>query len=238
MVTTEFPTFTEVAPLTAYEVEALRSLFVTVHDLRHEYESATAVASRMYRMSDNAEIYTQGRSMTHHPEALFQISGHASRFEISVGQVAWRYASASAVLGTTLLDRLVNDRPALTAAVVAALCDEPTLGDLHRALSTPTASLLIARDPDMQRWHDKDRSELLTRFESVFYNAARMDGGPPVDDATVAAGRLSEFERSDHDPLFEGLLEPLIRYSEQFPNEISWYLKQSRAGALSHQLRT
>jgi hypothetical protein len=39
----EFPVFTDAAPLTALEIEALRSLYVTLQDLRHEYESAIAL---------------------------------------------------------------------------------------------------------------------------------------------------------------------------------------------------
>ncbi|MFF3910280.1 hypothetical protein ACFYZJ_30970 [Streptomyces sp. NPDC001848] len=52
------------------------------------------------------------------------------------------------------------------------------------------------------------------------------------------AGRLTDFDRLGTDPLYEGVLERLLRYADQFPNEISWYLKQARVGALPHQIRT
>jgi CRP-like cAMP-binding protein len=45
----EFPEFTEAGPLTAFEAEALRTLFVTRQDLRHEYESALAGTDRTDR---------------------------------------------------------------------------------------------------------------------------------------------------------------------------------------------
>ncbi|MFF7189671.1 hypothetical protein ACFZAR_31575 [Streptomyces sp. NPDC008222] len=46
----EFPAFTEAAPLTALEIEALRALHVTLQDLRHEYDSALALTQRCYRL--------------------------------------------------------------------------------------------------------------------------------------------------------------------------------------------
>jgi hypothetical protein len=233
----EFPVFTDAAPLTALEIEALRSLHVTLQDLRHEYESALALTHRSYRLEENAQVYTQGRALTHHPDALFRLGRLADRYERGVGLLTWRYASAAAVLGTSILDRVVGGRPALTAAAVTQLCEEPAFGQLRDALSIPSTDLLIARESSFRDRHEEDRRELLRGVEGVIECAAELGDGVPTDAAALWAGRLTEFDRLGTDPLYEGVLERLLSYSDQFPNEISWYLKQSRAGALPHQIR-
>lgn len=233
-----FPLFTEAAPLTSLEVEALRSLHVTLQDLRHAYESALTLTGRSFRLEENARVYTQGRALTHHPDALHRLSLLASGYERGVGLLAWRYASAALVLGTSILDRVVNGRPALTAAAVTALCEEPSLGELRKALSIPCTGLLIAREPSIRDRHDMDRQVLLRSVEGVVENAGELGDGVPEDAASLWAGRLTEFDRPDTDPLYEDGLEQLARFADQLPNEISWYLKQSKAGALSHPVRT
>jgi len=234
----DFPSFTDVAPLTTLEIEALRALHVTLQDLRHEYESALAVTSRSYRLEENAQVYTQGRALTHHPDALHQLGRLADRYERGVGLLAWRYASAAAVLGTSILDRVVRDRPALTAAEVTALCEEPSLGQLRDALSLPCTDLLIAREPWFRDKRDEDRQKLLRSVEDIAECAAEIGDGVPQEAAALWAGRLTDFDRPGTDPLYEGALEQLLGFADQFPNELSWYLKQSRAGAVPHPART
>ncbi|MEU6351611.1 hypothetical protein ABZ896_20085 [Streptomyces sp. NPDC047072] len=233
----DFPLFTEAAPLTSLEIEALRSLHVTLQDLRHEYESALAVTGRSYRLEENAQVYTQGRALTHHPDSLHRLSLLAGRYERSVGLLTWRYASAAAVLGTTILERVVGGRPALTASAVTALCEEPALGRLREALATPCTDLLVAREPQFRDRHEQDRQELILAVESVIECAAELGDGVPENAAALWAGRLTDFDRPGTDPLYEGALERLLRFADQFPNEISWYLKQSKAGALPDHAR-
>ncbi|MFI1606961.1 hypothetical protein ACH4YN_33250 [Streptomyces griseofuscus] len=233
----EFPDFAEAAPLTTLEIEALRSLHVTLQDLRHEYDSALALTQRCYRLQENAEVYTHGRALTHHPDALHRLYGLADSYESGVGLLAWRYASAATVLSITILDRLVGDRPALTAATITTLCEEPTLGQLRDALLIPCTNLLIARDRNWQDQHEEERRDLLLSVEGVVENAAHIGDGVPKEATALWAGRLTEFDRTYTDPLYSGLLGPLLTFTEQSPMEISWYLKQSRAGALPHEIR-
>lgn len=225
----QFPEFTALAPLSKLELEALRSLYVAGSELRHEYESALAVTGRLYRAGDIAETYTGGQAFTHHPEALLKLGHLAGEYERGVGLLAWGYVSAATVLGTTLLDRLVRGHRPLTAADVTRLCEEPTLGQLRAALSIPLTDLFVAREPEARRRRDADRTQLLDRLGGVFYNAARLDDDKEPDEVAVAACRLSEVSPPDMDPLYEGLLEPLFPYAEQFPFEISWYLRQHRS---------
>lgn len=234
----DFPAFTEAAPLTALEIEALRALHVTLQDLRHEYESALALTHRCYRLEENAAVYTHGKALSHHPDALHQLGLLSDRYERGVGLLIWRSASAATVLGTSILDRVVGGRPALTADAVTTLCKEPTLGQLRDALSIPCSDLLIARESEFRDRYEGDRRELLRALEGVIECATELGDDVPSDAAALWAGRLTEFDRLGMDPLYEGVLARLVRYADQFPNEISWYLKQSRRDALSHQLRT
>ncbi|TVL87523.1 hypothetical protein CD790_33115 [Streptomyces sp. SAJ15] len=144
----------------------------------------------------------------------------------------------AAVLGTSILDRVVGGRPALSAAAVTALCEEPTLGQLRDALSIPCADLLIACEPELRDRHEEERLELLRAVEGVIECAAELGDDVPTEAAALWAGRLTDFDRPRTDPLYEGTLQRLLRYADQLPNEISWYLKQSQAGALPHQIRT
>ncbi|MEU7260603.1 hypothetical protein AB0B21_33055 [Streptomyces rimosus] len=234
----EFPAFTEAAPLTAFEIEALRSLYLTLQDLRHEYESARLLHDRGYRLEEIAQVYTQGRALPHHPDALHQLGRLADRYERGVGLLAWRYASAATVLGASVLDCLVGGRPPLTATAATELCKEPTLGQLRNALSLPCSDLLVAREPAYRDRHENERHALLRAVEGVIECAAEFGGGVPKEAVSLWAGRLTDFDRPRTDPLYENGLERLLQYAEQFPHETSWYLKQSRAGALPHQIRT
>ncbi|MCQ8836462.1 hypothetical protein [Streptomyces malaysiensis] len=233
-----FPVFTEDAPLAALEIEALRALHVTLQDLRHEYNSALAVTHRSYRLEENAEVYTQGGALAHHPDALHELSRLADHYERGVGLLTWRHASAAAVLGTSILDRVVSGRPTFTAAAVTALCEEPTLGQLRDALSIPCTDLLVAREPAFRDRHEEERHLLLRAVEGIIECAAELGEGVPEDAAALWAGRLTEFDRLGTDPLYEGVLGRLLPFAEQLPYEISWYLKQARAGALPRQIRT
>ncbi|OIK08233.1 hypothetical protein [Streptomyces monashensis] len=228
----DFPAFTEAAPLTALEIEALRSLYTTLQDLRHEYESARALSHRFYRLEETAQVYTHGRALTHHPDALHRLGILSDRYERGVGMLAWRHASAATVLGISILDRLVGGRPAMTAAAITALCEEPTLGRLREALSIPCTDLLVAREPDFRDRYEDARRGLLRSVEGVVENAAQIGDGVPEDAAELWAGRLSQFDRLDTDPLYDGILGPLLPFADHFPNEVDWYLRQSRKGAL------
>jgi hypothetical protein len=73
--------------------------------------------------------------------------------------------------------------------------------------------------------------------EGVIEYAAELGDGVPTDAAALWAGQLTDFDRLGTDPLYEGVLERLLPFADHFPNEISWYLRQSRAGALPHQIR-
>ncbi|MEU3315826.1 hypothetical protein ABZ743_24560 [Streptomyces sp. NPDC006662] len=234
----DFPEFADPAPLTAFEVEALRALHITLQDLRHEHESALALSHRYFRAEGIARLYTQGRALTHHPDALNQLGHLAGDYERGVGLLTWRYASAAAVFGTTLLERLVAGRAALTAATVTTLCEEPTLGHLRDSLSIPSTALLVAQEGEDQKSHDAERLELLRAVEGAVECAAELGDGVPQDAAALWDGRLTDWDRPDRDPLYEWGLGKIVRYAHQMPHEIGRYLKYARSRALPPQPRT
>jgi hypothetical protein len=223
----DFPVFIASAPLTEVEIEALRAMHIALKDLRHEYESALAVTSRSYLMYESAEVYTHGLVMTHHTDALRSVGRLASTYEQGVGLLCWRYASAAAVLGISVLERVVNDTPAPSADTVAALCGEPTLEQLRTALLIPAADLLITRDPDSLARHADDCQTLIRGLEGVVEYAAESGDDVAIDATALWAERLTDLDAEGKDPLYDGLLEGLLGLAGQLPNEISWYLRNS-----------
>ncbi|MGW2083466.1 hypothetical protein ACWCOW_42690 [Streptomyces sp. NPDC001939] len=215
--------------MATHEAEALRELYVTCQDQQHEYESALAVTGRAIRLQDAAEVYHQGSTLSVHHDALAEGQQLASAYERARGQLAWRYASASMVLEVRVLERLVQGRDPLTDAEVAALCKEPTLDQLRQALSIPSSVLLTARDEERQEQHDTVRRAMLTAVNTTIEYAAEIDDSLPAAPDTVAAGRLTDYDRPGHQPLYEGLLEQLLARTGLYAAEIDWYLKTPAA---------
>jgi hypothetical protein len=224
----QFPQFTSMGSLTRLELEAMRSLYAACLQLRQEYDAAVAKVMGHYRMTDIADDYTRNHAFAHHSEVLSRLSRAAGEYERAVGLLAWRHASAATVLGTTVLDRLVNSRRPLTLDEVTRLCGEPTLGDLRAALSIPVTGLVVARGPATRERHEEERKRLLSRLDRIFYNAARLDDDKEeTADEVVAGFRLTEVSPPEMDPLYEGTLEPLLPYAEELPFEIRHHLKQA-----------
>ncbi|MFE6904806.1 hypothetical protein ACFVFJ_50290 [Streptomyces sp. NPDC057717] len=59
--------------------------------------------------------------------------------------------------------------------------------------------------------------------------AAEIDDSVPTAPDTVAAGRLTDYDRPGHQPLYEGLLEQLLARTGLYAAEIDWYLKTPAA---------
>ncbi|MGW5250947.1 hypothetical protein ACWEQN_46005 [Streptomyces sp. NPDC004129] len=128
------------------------------------------------------------------------------------------------MLGTSILDRLVGGRPALTAAAVTALGEDPALGQLRDALSIPCTDPLIAREHDWRDRHEEDAT-CSSQWRVWSKKAAQIGDGVPEEAAALWAGRLADFARVYTDPLYHSVLGPLLTFADQFPMEISWYLK-------------
>ncbi|MFE7045690.1 hypothetical protein ACFU9X_41710 [Streptomyces atratus] len=223
-----FPDLSDSAPLTTTEVQALRSLYRACNASQAEWRSALALVDRLSAQMETAEEYDQGRPFQHHVEAVNDARSGAYRYERELGLTAWRYASAHAVLGITVLDRLVTGRPALSASKVGELCKEPSLGQLREALSIPAERLLVARnDPSFWKRTDDARQALIAGLDRAHRDIRVVDSAHPMTEQKAWSCQLTDHSPLGTDPIYEGILEPLFEVCEETPLEIGWLLTQS-----------
>ncbi|MFD9597362.1 hypothetical protein ACFWA9_32055 [Kitasatospora sp. NPDC059973] len=206
------------------EYEALGSLHFAVNDLRHEWVSSGAVVERMIAMNDHADHADGDSPFSHRSQALSEVYRAASRYNRAVERVMWPCVSAYAVLGITLLDRVVTGRGPLDHLTVRALSAEPTLAALLAALAVPVASLRRARSAEFLASEQQEQKELLATAEGVYVNLADPARDRPLDRVRAAACRLTEADDLRIDPLWDSLMEPLTALAEQNTLEISFYL--------------
>lgn len=223
-----FARFEENGPLTAIELGALRSLNAAVLTARYELQSAGAVWDRLQSGGDVADMHEANTTFPFYGEAVQEIASGAAAYERRVALTAWRYTAAAVVLGVTVLQRVAEAKPPLSAATVGELCQEPTLGRLHEALSVPVADLLPEREQDLpdertrtaQRWAQvRDRVD--DAMDLVLEIAADEDAAHPRTKDEAAGCLLTEHCPPHTDPVYHGVLEPLFRLAEELPFDIS-----------------
>ncbi len=228
-----FPQFDERGPLTTIELEALRSLNAAFLTARYEWQTAAILWDRLHSAGDVAELHEAPTAFPFYRQAAQEIASSATAYERHVALTAWRYTAAALVLGVTVLQRIAEAKPPLTATTVEELCQEPTLGRLHDALSVPVADLL----PERQHSLPNDREDTARRWAKV------RDG---VDDAIELVVEIAADEAEDHprtkdkaagclltehcpphtDPLYQGILEPLFRLAEEVPFDLARIIKK------------
>ncbi|WP_123995958.1 MULTISPECIES: hypothetical protein [Streptomyces] len=141
--------FDERGPLTTIEVGALRSLNAAFVTARYELQSASALWDRLQSGGDVADMHETHTTFPIYGQAVQEIARGATAYERHVALIAWRYTAAAAALGVTVLERVAMAKPPLPAATVGELCQEPTLGRPHEALSVPVADLVPEREQDL-----------------------------------------------------------------------------------------
>ncbi|MFJ1847480.1 hypothetical protein [Streptomyces sp. NPDC088146] len=194
-----FPRFDERGPLTAAELEALRSLNAAFLTARYEWQSASTLWDRLRSGGDVAELHEARTTFPFYGQAIQEIARGAAVYERHVALIAWRYTAAAVVLGVTVLQRVAEAKPPLTAATVGELCQEPTLGRLHEALSVPVADLLPEREHDLvdertrtaERW-TRVRDGVDGAIELVLEIAADEDAARPRTKDEAAGCLLTE----------------------------------------------
>ncbi|MEV5203221.1 hypothetical protein [Streptomyces sp. NPDC053720] len=212
-------------------MQALQSLHHACNASQAEWRSALALVDRLSAQMETAESHGEGRPFPHHVEAVNDARSGAYRYERELGLTAWRYASAHAVLGITLFDRVVAGVPALSASKVDELCEEPTLEQLRRALSIPVERLLSARkDPSYRKRAHEDRQALIAGLDYAHRDIRVVDPACPMTEEEAWSCRLTDHSPLGTDPMYEGILEPLLNICEETPLEISWCLKNADAG--------
>ncbi|WP_331720178.1 hypothetical protein OG596_38850 (plasmid) [Streptomyces sp. NBC_01102] len=221
-----FPRFDERGPLTTTELEALRSLNAAFLTARYEWQSAVTLWDRLASASDVAELHETQTSFPFYGQAVHEIASGATAYERHTALVAWRYTAAAVVLGVTVLQRVAEAKPPLTATTVEELCQEPTLGRLHAALSVPVADLLPERthhsaipgerEDTARRWA-KVRDGVDGAMDMVLEIAADEDAEHPRTKDEAAGCLLTEHCPPHTDPVYQGVLEPLFRLAEELP---------------------
>jgi hypothetical protein len=223
----QFPKLPVGGPLSEAETEALRSMSQACGDLRHELQSARALVNRLHSLVDTAEIYAgDGARFRFHEEAVRGASGAASRYEHDLAVRCWRWASASTVLGMTVLERLVSGAPPLAPETVELLSAEPTLNELQRVLELPVERLLAARAVDSRARAKEQQERHMRKIEMIRSDVADRQQITPEEAGDL---RLSPLERQGEDLLNEPLLDPLFSQAEQTPFEIAWHISRTRA---------
>ncbi|MDX2557650.1 hypothetical protein [Streptomyces stelliscabiei] len=228
-----FPPFDDRGTLTTIELEALRSLHAAYMTARYEWQSAVAIWDRLYTALDLTELGAPERPpFQHYEEALHKVGNGAHAYERHAALITWRYAASAAVLGITVLERVARAKPPLTASAVEELCQEPTLGRLRDALSVPAADFL----PDQERSFRDERKEMTERWADlrdgvdtaieIVVGIAADDGAAHPRTKEEAAGCLmTEHSPSWTDPVYTGILEPLLVVAEEVPYGISRIIK-------------
>ncbi len=158
-----FPRFDERGPLTKIELEALRSLNAAFLTARYEWQSASTLWDRLQNGGDVAELHEAQTTFPFYGQAVQEIASGATAYERHVALIAWRYTAAAVVLGVTVLQRVAEAKPPLSATTVGELCQEPTLGRLHEALSVPVADLL----PEHEHSIPNEREDTARRWARV-----------------------------------------------------------------------
>ncbi|MFF4733664.1 hypothetical protein ACFY3M_52545 [Streptomyces mirabilis] len=228
-----FPPFDDRGTLTTIELEALRSLHGAYMTARYEWQSAVAIWDRLYTALDLTELRAPERPpFQHYEEALHEIGNGAHDYERHAALITWRYAASAAVLGITVLERVARAKPPLTASTVEELCREPALGRLREALSVPAADFL----PDRERSFRDERNEMAERWADlrdgvdtaieIVVGIADDEGAAYPRTKEEAAGCLmTEHSPSWTDPVYQGILEPLLVVAEEVPYGISRVIK-------------
>ncbi|MER7578022.1 hypothetical protein [Streptomyces sp. NPDC126514] len=176
------------------------------------------------------ELHTAQTTFPFLEEAVDEIAIGVTAYERRVALTAWRYAAAALVLGVTVLQRVAEARPPLTATAIDALCQEPTLGRLHEALSVPVADLLPERthhsvipnerQETARRWANV-RDGVDDAMDLVLESAADEDAAHPRTKDEAATCLLTQHCPPDTDPVYEAVLEPLLRLAEEVPFDIN-----------------
>lgn len=231
-----FPPFDDRGTLTTIELEALRSLHGAYMTARYEWQSAVAIWDRLSTASDLAGLRaTERPPLRYYEEAVDAIGNRADDYERRTALITWRYAASAAVLGIAVLERVARAKPPLTASVVEDLCQEPTLGRLREALSVPAADFLPARERSSfrderkemaERWADL-RDGVDIAIETVVGITQDEGAAHPRTKEEAAGCLMTEHSPSWTDPVYQGILEPLLVVAEEVPYGISRVIKGS-----------
>jgi hypothetical protein len=227
-----FPDLGDLGPLGPEEWRALRSLNRAYVDLGQEWESARAQSERLSVKVDLIEGYAGTAAPAHHLAAMHEVCGQAIGYEERVGAAAWRYASAAAVLGMAVMDRLLDGRPPLTDDALESLGDhEPTLGLLKRTCGERYGRLIASTESRCGNQSESQRT-LLALLSDVEYDLCDADTyNVPLNSLEIDACRLTHIPDNGVEPTWTPLLRPFLNLAESIPYSIAWWVERHTAPA-------
>ncbi|MEU5136944.1 hypothetical protein [Streptomyces californicus] len=225
-----FPQFNESGPLTGYELEAMRSLSTAFLTARYEWQTACTMWDRLHAAGETAALGRAPASFSFHEEAVGRLASGVGGYERHAALVAWRYTAAALVLGVAVLRRIAEDKPPLTVTGVEELCQEPTLGQLHAALSVPVPDLVPERryPADIPGERESSARQWVTMrkgvagvIDLVLELATDEEAAHPRTRDEAATCLLTQHCPPHTDPVYEGVLQPLFQLAEQVPYDIA-----------------
>ncbi|MFI2241202.1 hypothetical protein [Streptomyces chrestomyceticus] len=219
-------------PVTAHEWQTLLSLNRAYVDMRHAWEAACCLTDGlMTKMELTAGYVGDDQRYPHHLAALKEMLQPANTYEWQVGALTWRYASAAAVLGMAVMDRLAQQLPPLEPRLVEELARfEPSLGELKKACGAPYERLISVRDDDRYGTETKTRESLVNALSVAEYNLEHTDiGGRRLSAAEIDECQLSVVSQDGQEPFWQDLLKPVLDWAESVPYSIAFWLDRHSA---------
>ncbi|MFE5587415.1 hypothetical protein [Kitasatospora sp. NPDC056531] len=212
--------------LSAVEYEVIAVFDETVGSLVHELASAEATGERLITTTEAAErrLDATGGGLPLHFEVLSEVAVEAFTFTSRLARLLWQQTAAYAVVGMTVLDRVVAGRPPLSLAELKPLFTEPTLGGLIDLLQVDAEQRYAARNATVRALNQEEHTQLVRSLNSVRVGA----GHRGVDPDRALGVPLSDLDDDKHDPPWSDILKPIVRFAHQLPYEISAALQEQR----------
>ncbi|MFD4661399.1 hypothetical protein ACFWP2_37965 [Kitasatospora sp. NPDC058444] len=210
--------------LSAVEYEAIAVFDDTVGSLVHELASAEATGERLTTTTEAAErrLDAADGGLPLHFKVLSEVAAEAFAFTSHLERMLWQQAAAYAVVGMTVLDRVVAGQSPLSLARLKPLFAEPTLGGLIDLLKVDAEQRYAARNVTVRALNQEEHTQLVRRLNSVRAGA----GHRGVEPDRALGVPLSALDDDKHDPPWTDILKPIVRLAQQLPYEISAALQE------------
>ncbi|MFJ9447415.1 hypothetical protein ACIRRH_37075 [Kitasatospora sp. NPDC101235] len=222
----DFPSRESLWGLGSAEYQVIAAFEDTVGSLVHELASAEAAGERLTTTTDAAErrLDASDGALPLHFEVLSEVTAEAFAFTSRLARLLWQQAAAYAVVGMTVLDRVVAGQAPLSLAELKPLFTEPALGDLIDLLQADAEQRYAARNDTVRELNREEHAQLVRSLDRVRAGAGRRG----LDPDRALGVPLTDLDDDMHDPPWEDILKPIVRLAQQLPYEISAAIQGQR----------